>query len=465
MEFLDGTVITTALPDIARSLGTDAVALNVGLTAYLVTIAVLIPISGWIADRFGARQVFATAIFVFTAASIACGLSTSLVMFIAARIVQGIGAAMMVPVGRIVVLRTTEKKDLLRAMAYLTWPALTAPIVGPPIGGFITQTFSWRWIFFINVPLGAIGLVATFLLIPAGRGDGRKPLDVIGFTLTAAATVSILYGLDLAGGEHANWLPVVLLLAAGATLMTIAVGHMRRAENPLFVLSMLKIPTFAVAIFGGSLFRIAMGSQPFLLPLFFQVGLGFDPFHSGLLVLAVFCGNLLMKAAANQTIARFGYKRVLIGNGLVCALSVALCALFVADTPSAIIFALLFVSGAVRSLQFSAVSTLSFADVAPHQMSGASAIVSMLYQLNAAFGVALGALVLRGAASLSGRTTPNATDFHWAFLATAGIALLAVLDCFTLSADAGHALSGRKAPDGGAPATDVQQSPATRADA
>lgn len=464
MEFLDGTVITTALPDIARSLGTEAVALNVGLTAYLVTIAVLIPISGWVADRFGARQVFATAIFIFTLASVMCGLSVSLAMFIGARILQGVGAAMMVPVGRIVVLRNTEKKDLLRAIAYLTWPALTAPIVGPPIGGFITQTFSWRWIFFINVPLGALGLIATVLIIPIGHDAERRPFDLLGFVLTAAGTVCLLYGLDLAGSAHAAALPVAALLAAGVVLLGLAFTHMRRAATPLFALNVLKIPTFAVAVTGGSLFRIAVGSQPFLLPLFFQVGLGFDPLHSGLLVLAVFGGNLFMKVAANQTISRFGYKRVLIGNGLVCAFSIALCATLGSQTPSAIIFALLFVGGAVRSLQFSAVSTLNFADVAAPQMSGASAIVSMLQQLNAAFGVALGALVLHVAASFAGRSVPSAADFHVAFLATAGLALVAVLDCLTLSADAGHAVSGRRTESTPSAAADVQQSSTTRAE-
>ena len=319
MENLDGTVIATALPQMGRSFHVNPVDLNIGMTAYLLMLAVFIPISGWVADRFGARTVFVSAIAVFTASSILCGLSTGFWQFTAARVIQGIGGAMMVPVGRLVVLRTTEKHDLMRAMVYITWPGLVAPVVGPPVGGFITTYASWHWIFFLNVPLGVIAMALAAMWITNLREDQAKPFDWIGFALSATACVSFMYGLELIGRQNTPWRTTGLFLGCGAALGTLAVVHLRRAPAPVIDLSSLKIKTFAVTLGGGSLFRMAISVSPFLLPMMFQVGFGLDAFRSGLLMLALFAGNLGMKTVTSPVLRRFGFRSVLIANGILTA--------------------------------------------------------------------------------------------------------------------------------------------------
>jgi len=296
MENLDGTVIATALPQMALTFGTSPVDLNMGMTAYMLTLAVFIPVSGWVADRLGARTVFASAIGLFTLASILCGISNGLREFTAARILQGMGGALMVPVGRLVVLRTTEKKDLVRSIAYITWPGLAAPVIGPPVGGFITTYSSWRWIFFLNVPLGFIGIALAFAWIRNAPGHGRR-FDWLGFALAGSACTSIMYSLELLGQQNVHWTTAGLFLGYGAIAGWISVWHMRRTDEPLIQFDALKQRTFAVVIWGGSLFRLAISVSPFLLPLMFQIAFGLNAFRSGLLVLAMFAGNLFMKPA------------------------------------------------------------------------------------------------------------------------------------------------------------------------
>ena len=313
MENLDGTVIATAMPQMARSFGASPVDLNIGMTAYLLALAVFIPISGWLADRFGARRVFAGAIGLFTASSVLCGLSNGLWEFTAARVLQGLGGAMMVPVGRLVVLRTTAKQDLLRSIAYITWPGLAAPILGPPVGGFITTYASWRWIFLLNVPLGLLGVVLAHWLIPNSRSSQKRPFDWIGFILISAACVSLMYGLDLIGRHEIHRLTTGLLLVCSLALGVAAVWHVRRHPHPLIDLSSLRVPTFAVTIWGGSLFRIAIGATPFLLPLMFQIGFGMNAFTSGLLVLSG-----LRRQSSNEACYHAGTPPLWISHGANC---------------------------------------------------------------------------------------------------------------------------------------------------
>ena len=291
MENLDGTVIATALPQMGVSFHANPVDLNIGMTAYLLMLAVFIPISGWVADRVGARTVFVSAIAIFTASSVLCGLSTGIVTFTGARVIQGIGGAMMVPVGRLVVLRTTEKHNLIDAITFITWPGLIAPVVGPPVGGFITTYASWHWIFFLNVPLGIIGMALSSRIIPNLKEDLVKPFDWTGFVLCASACVSFVYGMELVGRETAHWKPTVAYLIAGCVLGLFSVLHLLRAPAPLLNLSLLKIKTFAISLQGGSLFRLAISVSPFLLPLMFQVGFGLNAFQSGLLMLGLFTGQ------------------------------------------------------------------------------------------------------------------------------------------------------------------------------
>jgi EmrB/QacA subfamily drug resistance transporter len=446
MENLDGTVIATALPDMGKSFHVSPVDLNIGMTAYLLMLAVFIPISGWVADRIGARTVFVSAIAIFTASSILCGLSNGIVTFTGARIIQGIGGAMMVPVGRLVVLRTTEKHNLIDAITFITWPGLIAPVVGPPVGGFITTYASWHWIFFLNVPLGIIGMALSSFLIPNLREDGVKPFDWIGFVLSASACVSFVYGMELVGRESAQWKPTVAYLVAGCVLGLFCVLHFLRAQAPLLSLALLKIKTFAISLQGGSLFRIAISVTPFLLPLMFQIGFGLNAFQSGLLMLGLFAGNLMMKAAVTPILRRFGFRTVVTTNGILNAILMAGCALLFPQTPTIIVLLILFVNGLSRSMQFTAVGTLAFADIAKPEMSSATSFFSMITQMSMGMGVAVGAIALRIAGSLDGNShgTPTTKEFHIAFLLVALLSVVATLDCFLLAPDAGAAVSGHR---------------------
>lgn len=444
MENLDGTVIATAMPQMAQSFHVGPVSLNVGLTAYMLTLAVFIPMSGWVADRFGARTVFGGAIAVFSISSIFCGLSDSLAEFVVARIVQGIAGAMMVPVGRLVVLRSTEKQHLLRATSFITWPGLVAPVLGPPIGGFITTYASWRWIFFLNVPLGLIGIVLSILWIGNIRADQHRPFDWTGFVTSAIACSTLMYGLELFEEQPAPWARIAFLLTLSLLTGVLMVWHSGRHATPLINLSSLSIQTFAVTIWGGSLFRIAISVIPFLLPLLFQIGFGLTAFRSGLLVLAVFAGNLGMKTITTPVIRRFGFRRVLIGNGLLTAISLFACALLSPTMPTPVILVILFFGGLCRSMQFTSLNTLGFADVPPTQMSAATTFASTVQQMTMGMGVAAGAIALRISALLrhGSASHPTIPDFHLAFVIIGLIALISVLDFVKLDKTAGAVVSG-----------------------
>lgn len=443
MENLDGTVIATALPQMGKSFHVSPVDLNIGMTAYLLMLAVFIPISGWVADRIGARTVFASAIAIFTASSVLCGLSNGMWEFTAARIVQGIGGAMMVPVGRLVVLRTTEKHNLMEAIAYITWPGLVAPVVGPPLGGFITTYVSWHWIFFLNVPLGVIGLGLTLLLIKNLKADEIKPFDWIGFALSSTACVSFMYGLELVGREGTQWLTTTLYLASGCVLGALSVFHFRRARAPLLNLNLLKIRTFAITVAGGSLFRISISVSPFLLPLMFQVGFGLNAFQSGLLMLGLFAGNLGMKTVTTPVLRRFGFRSVLIVNGMLTAVLMLACAAIFPQTPRSAIIAILFLNGLCRSMQFTSLSTLAFADVPKSDFGTATSFFSMMTQMAMGMGVAAGAIALRLSSLVTGNTsgTPTTKEFHGAFIFVAILVGVATIDCFSLKPEAGASVS------------------------
>ncbi|MBV8628356.1 MAG: DHA2 family efflux MFS transporter permease subunit [Paraburkholderia sp.] len=444
MENLDGTIIATALPQMARSFNVHAVNLSIGITSYLLTLAVFIPISGWAADRFGVRNVFTAALGVFTVSSMACGMTHGLVGFTAARIVQGIGGAMMVPVGRLAVLRATPKENLMRAISIITWPGLVAPVIGPPLGGLITTCSSWRWIFYLNLPLGLVGLVLAWRFIGHEQEAEKRPFDALGFVLSGFACTAVMYGLELTGRADAPWLQVLIWLAAGGAAGFAALIHLRRAAHPVVDLSAFKVKTFAVAMGGGSLFRVSISAVPFLLPLMFQVGYGMNAFRSGLLTLAVFAGNLSMKLVTTPVMRRFGFRSVLLVNGVFAALSLAAMSLLTPATPASWIVVVLFVSGLARSLQFTAINTLSFADVPKPQMSGASTLSSTLSQMTMGMGVAFGAIALRVAAWAHGHEAQSVTpgDFSLAFLFVAALSFAALFDVVKLDRQAGAHVSG-----------------------
>lgn len=446
MEFIDGTVIATALPDMAKSFGVQAVDLNIGISAYLITLAVLIPASGWIADRFGARKVFTLALAIFTLASVLCGLSESLEGFVAMRILQGVGGALMVPVGRLAVLRTTPKHQLITAIATLTWPALVAPIIGPPLGGFITSYANWRWIFFINVPLGILAIALALRFIPDIHDDERRPFDIAGFIATSVAMVSLVYAMELLGTRQPQGWLTAGLLALGTVTFLFALHHFRRATWPMIRLDAMSVPTFRVTMYGGSLFRASISAVPFLLPLMFQVGFGMNAFHAGSLVLAVFVGNLTIKPATTPLIRWLGFKRLLLINGALNVLALLACALITPQTPVWVILLVLYLGGVFRSIQFTGVSTLAFADVPASQMSYANTLFSTATQLAVGLGISLAAIGIRIGDEVSKWLTLGhipGISFRLAFVAIAIICLVGMVDTLRLARDAGSAVSDK----------------------
>jgi EmrB/QacA subfamily drug resistance transporter len=445
MEQLDGTVIATALPQMAQSFSVAAVDLNIGMSAYLLTVAVFIPASGWLSDRFGARTIFASAIMVFTLSSVLCAASGTLWQFTAARVLQGVGGAMMVPVGRLIVLRNTEKQHLVRMIAYLTWPALTAPVVGPPLGGLITTYSAWQWIFLLNVPLGVIGLALALVLIPNTRGERSGGFDWSGFALTGLASFSLMYGLDSIGHNRVDWFVTAPLLAISLGAGISAVRHALRVADPLLDLSPFRLPSFAVTVSGGLPFRAAISAAPFLLPLMFQLAFGLNPLDSGLLLLAVFAGNLGMKPATSTVLGRFGFRRTLIWNGMLAIATIFACGLLTAATPTVVIVAVLFVSGLSRSMQFTTINALSFSDLDQARMSGANTLFSMLQQMGSALGIAGGAIMLRvGALMHPGEPGMTTTDFHIAFWGVGLVGLAGVWHFRRLAPDVGAALKAKR---------------------
>ncbi|HBX4430591.1 TPA: MFS transporter [Klebsiella pneumoniae] len=447
MEFLDGTVIATALPDMARDFGVTAVELNIGISAYLITLAVLIPASGWIADRFGARAIFTLALAIFTLASVFCGLSTEVHIFVAMRILQGVGGALMVPVGRLAVLRTTPKHQLIKAIATLTWPALVAPIIGPPLGGFITRYASWHWIFFINVPLGLAAIILSLRIIPDIRETERRSFDLSGFITTSVAMVSLVTAMERLGDRQPQIWPTLALAALGFGCLLYSIRHFRRAAAPMVRLDALQVPTFRVTMYGGSLFRASISAVPFLLPLLFQVGFGMDPFHSGLLVLAVFVGNLTIKPATTPLIRWLGFRRLLLINGALNVYSLLACALLTPQTQVWAIMLILYLGGVFRSIQFTGVSTLAFADVPAAQMSDANTLFSTASQLAVGLGITLGAIGIRLGEQVGDwlhLTELPGISFRLSFVFIALICLVGMIDSLHLAKTAGSSVSEKK---------------------
>jgi EmrB/QacA subfamily drug resistance transporter len=446
MENMDSTVIATSLPAIASDIGTTPLALKLAVTSYLLSLAVFIPASGWTADRFGARTVFRAAICVFMAGSIACAMSTSLVHFVLARILQGAGGAMMTPVGRLILIRSVDKRALVDAMAFVTMPALVGPMIGPPVGGFITTYFTWHWIFLINLPIGLLGVALITRYVDNVRADEHPPFDFIGMALSGVGVAGLAFGLSVAGLEYLPWSFVIALIAVGAASTACYIVYARRKPAPVLDLSLFALPTFRASVGGGFMFRMGIGALPFLLPLLLQIGFRLTPFQSGLITFSSAVGAFAMKAIGATILRRFGFRTILTVNALISAAFLAACASFTQTTPFAVMIGLLLIGGFFRSLQFTSINTIAYADVEPRRMSRATSLVSVAQQLSLSAGVAVGALAVEVTTRIAGHATLDAADFPPAFLVVAVISAASVLIFLRLPEDAGAELAGRLPP-------------------
>lgn len=434
MEFLDATILTTALPAMARSLNVAPVDLSAGVSIYALTVAIFILPSAWAVERYGARAVLTAAIALFTLSSALCGFSTAAWFFIAARALQGVGGAFMVPVGRLVVLRTTPPSGILRATALLTWPALTAPLIGPPLGGFLAQSWSWRAIFYINLPLGLVGLLLAWAWIPALTAGETNFFDLRGFALGALALGAALLAIDAEGAR-------IVALA----LIAVAAGygfwrHLHSAKHPILDFRPFRHASFRLSLTGGTAARVIVNAVPFLAPLMFQLGLGFDATRAGLIVTPLFVGNIAIKPLTTPILRRWGFRRVLIVNAVLQAATLFGCAALGPQTPAAWTAALLCVSGASRSMHYTALTTLPFAETPVEEMGMANTLFSISFQLSLAFGVGVAAALLK----LGGLATPAPLGpFRFAFVAL-GFGMLAVaLSHSRLARDAGASVTRR----------------------
>ncbi len=443
MENLDATVLATALPTMARDFGVAAPAMSIALTSYLLALAMFIPASGTMADRFGARPVFRAAIGVFVAGSLACGLAPSLEWMVVARFVQGIGGAMMMPVGRLVLLRSVAKRDMVSAMSWLIMPALVGPILGPPLGGFIVTYLDWRWIFWLNLPIGLLGIVLVGRFIADIREEAPHAFDAIGFILSGAALGCLLFGFEMTSrpGEAAV---AAALVGIGALFGLAYWRHARRAEHPILDLSLMRITTFRLSVLGGSLTRITQGAQPFLLPLMMQLAFGLSAAQSGAMTVAGAIGSFGMKGVARRILKRFGFRSSLIVMGVLGTGAYAICGLFRPDWPLPAVFAVLVLSGFLISFQFTAYNTIAYDEIGKDRMSAATSFYSTFQQLMLSLGICVGATALHVSMLSRGGEAVAFTDFTVAFWTVTAISLLAVFVNWRFDPQAGAELSGRK---------------------
>jgi EmrB/QacA subfamily drug resistance transporter len=441
MEIMDGTIVSTSAARIGRALGVSGTAVGLVVTAYFVTLAVLIPLSGWLVSRLGTRTVFLTAIVVFTSASVLCSTSTSLYELVAFRVLQGAGGAMMVPVGRLAVLGGAAKSDLLRMISYIVWPALLAPVIAPLAGGFITTYASWRWLFLINLPLGVVAFAAAVRLMPSVATTAAPPLDWIGVVLTCLGLGGLTYGVSLMSQNPTPWGQVAAVDPAGLVVLVLAVRHLLRARHPLVDLRTLRIPTFRVAVGSGALSSMTIAAVPFLLPLLFENVFGWSAVKAGAIVLFVFAGNIGIKPATTFIMNRWGFRTVLLAACVTLAASITAAACVTRQTPVAIIIIIAIISGVARSVGGTAYNTLSFCDVPETQMPHANALSATGQQLAAGLGVAAASVALRVGGPLGRALGADGlqADYTIAFLLIALLPLAAIPGIAWMNRDAGSA--------------------------
>lgn len=442
MESLDITILNTAVPTIAAAMKVAPLSLKAALTSYTLSLAVFIPVSGWVADRFGTRRVFATAIGIFTVGSLACGMASTLPMLVLARLLQGVGGAMMMPVGRITIVRTFPKSEMIRAMSFVAIPGLLGPLLGPLCGGLIVSLANWRMIFFINLPIGLTGLYLVARYLPDYRSTQVPPLDWKGFWLFGVGIALLSYVLEVFGEHTVPMAWIILMAAAAPVFLGLYWRHASRIAHPLLRLSLFGLRTFRAAVAGGFVTRLGIGGMPFLLPLFYQVGLGYGPVQSGLLVMPQPLAAMTLKVVMPRILRRFGYRRVLITNTVAIGLMITLFSLVSPGTPFPVIAGMGFALGFFSSLQFTSMNTLVFADVAPGDTSYASSLSSAMQQLSISFGIALASLLaVLFLQARHGEPQAVASAVRHAFLALGGVTVISSLVFRQLRNTDGQALS------------------------
>ena len=442
MEALDATVLATALPTMARDFGVRAPEMSIALTAYLLALAIFIPASGTMADRFGAKLIFRAAIGLFVAGSLACGLAPTLPAIVAARFVQGIGGAMMLPVGRLVLLRSVAKRDMVSAMSWLIMPALIGPIIGPPLGGFIVTYFDWRWIFWLNLPIGLLGMLLVGRFIADIREASPHPFDGRGFVLSSLALGCLLSGFEVASRSSTGW-PAILLILAGGLSGALYLVHARRTAHPILDVTLMRIPTFRLSLLAGSLARVTQGAQPFLLPLMMQLAFGLSPAQSGGMTVATAIGSFGMKGVARRLLHRFGFRASLVVMSGLGTAAYAACGLFRPGWPLPAVFAVLTISGFLMSFQFTAYNTIAYDEIGKDRMSAATSFYATFQQLMLSLGICTGATALHTSMTWHGRAAPAFADFSTAFWTVTAISLAAIFVNTRFDPKAGAEMSGR----------------------
>jgi EmrB/QacA subfamily drug resistance transporter len=440
MEQLDSTIVNTAVPSMAASLQVAPLSLKAVVASYILSLAVFIPISGWMADRFGTRRVFGIAVALFTLSSVLCGVSVNVPMLVAARILQGMGAAMMMPVGRLAIIRTFPKTELLTAMNFVIIPALIGPLLGPTVGGLIVEWVSWREIFFVNVPVGLVALLLIYRHMPDYRGEASRPLDVVGLVLFGTGTALLSWLLEIFGEHRIDFTSAAILLLLALGLLATYVWHARNTPYPLLRLALFRVRTFRVSVVGGFITRLGIGGLPFLLPLLFQLGLGLPAWQSGLLMMPMAAAAMGMKLIAVRILKHFGYRKVLIVNTLMIGVTICLFAWVVPSTPIFVIVTLGLAQGFFNSLQFSSMNSMAYADIETSDSSMASTIASSLQQMSMSFGLACGTLVAAWYLGDLPQTDRLAVTsaLHHAFLTLGGLTMLSSLSFWALRSTDGE---------------------------
>jgi EmrB/QacA subfamily drug resistance transporter len=452
MQTLNATVLANALPTMARSLGEDPVHLNTAITVYLLAAAVFLPISGWAADRFGAKRIFLLAIVAYAASCAACGFAHALWQLLLARAFEGAAGAMMGPVGRLVLLRSTPKHNLVRAMSVLTMPALLGPVLGPPIGGFIVTYGSWRWIFFLNLPIAALGVVLVWRFIDNVREEVSHPLDWTGLILTGVGMAGVVYGFENLGRHALPAWSVATMMLGGAACLAAYAWHAARTTHAILDLKLLKIQTFTASVIGGAFMRMGMGATPFMLALLLQVAFGLTALQAGLMTFASAAAALVMKTCAPPILRRFGFRTTLCVNAVIVAAMFMAYALFRPATPHWVIYAVLLAGGFFRSLQFTSLNGLAFADIDHAQMSRASTMSTMGQQLSQSIGIGMAAMLLRFFMVHAHAGHLTAATIAPAFLVIGIVALGSAPFFLALPKDAGSGLHGPKSRRSASPA-------------